>query len=68
MKFGTMEVDQVEGFPPKSNPFHHDAINMGTPIASNVMVMHHTHHFEKADYLYVVNTDTGERIRVRFTR
>jgi len=64
--------------PANSNPFHHDASNMGTRIARNVMVMHHTHDsqeaqyliivndFQEAQYLIIVNTETGERVRIIF--
>lgn len=46
------------------NPFHHDLYNMGTRIASNVIVMHSTHGAEEARSLYVVNTKTGDRMKV----
>ena len=61
-----MKIIELAGFPPNSNPFHHDAFNMGTRIASNVIVMHSTHSHEKAEYLIIVNTETGERTKITF--
>lgn len=60
-----MEIEKLEPFPSQSNPFLHDAYHMGTAVASNVMVMHETFPEQKARYIIIVNTETGERIRVR---
>ena len=48
------------------NPFHQDLSNMGTRLASNVVVMHQNHDHEHADWLILVNTKTGERIKINF--
>ena len=61
-----IQVEKATPFPPNSNPFHHAAFNMGTRVASNVMVMHPTHNNERAGIIYIVNTETGERIALRF--
>lgn len=37
---------------------------MGTRVAKNVMIMHPTHDTELAGYIIVVNTLTGERLKV----
>lgn len=66
IKIGNFELKKLEGFPPDSNPFLHDGFNMGTPIARNCMIMHRTHTTMDADYLVIVNTDTGERLSVVF--
>lgn len=59
-----MKATKINSFPPKSNPFHHDTFNMGTQIAANITIMHRSHTSEKAEYLIIVNTDTGERLRI----
>jgi hypothetical protein len=61
-----MRIVSLDGIPPNSNPFDHDMYNMGTRIASNVMVMHETHPTQKAKYIIIVNTETGERLKVEF--
>lgn len=66
IKIGNFELKKLESFPPDSNPFEHDCFNMGTPIARNCMIMHRTHTTMDADYLCIVNTDTGERLSVVF--
>jgi len=48
------------------NPFCQDAFNMGEQIGTNVTVMFGNHDHEHCDYLIVVNTKTGERIRITF--
>jgi len=48
------------------NPFRQDVYNMGSRIGTNVTVMHDTHPKNKCKYLIIVNTETGERIRVTF--
>ena len=59
-----MKTEKLTPIPPNSNPFHHDAYHMGTRIASNVCIMHATHPHEKANYVIIVNTLTGERTKV----
>jgi len=48
------------------NPFLSDGFNMGSQIGKNVHVMYANHPDEKCEYLYVVDTETGERIKVMF--
>lgn len=55
-----------EPFPPHSNPFQHDYFHMGTPIGNNIMIMHRAHNHQKADYMIIVNIETGERIILYF--
>lgn len=64
VKIGDFELMKLESFPAGENPFLHDIFNMGTSIAKNVMIMHRTHDTEKADYFIIVNTETGERLKV----
>jgi hypothetical protein len=48
------------------NPFHQDIINMGTRLGKNVIVMHQNHDNDEAKFLTIVNTKTGERMRITF--
>lgn len=59
-----MKIEKMESIPPKSSPFQYDAYHMGTGIADNVCIMHKTHSNEKAYYIIIVNTETGERSKV----
>lgn len=59
-------TEKLDSFPPNSNPFHHDAISVGQSLAEiglpNVFIM------DSATFgpgFYIVNADTGERVRVR---
>lgn len=51
---------------PSGNPFHHDALRMGWTIGTNVTVMFEHFDSERQAYVVIVNTETGERIRVTF--
>ena len=48
------------------NPFLSDLENMGTQIGTNVIVMHRKHTSEKQDWIIIVNTVTGERMKLAF--
>ena len=52
--------------PPGENPFKHDYFSMGTTVAKNVMIMHPSHDSQRAGEIYIVNIETGERVRVTF--
>lgn len=51
-------------FPPNSNPFHHDYYHMGVKIGENIYVMFAKHSDEVHDYVILVNTQTGKRVKV----
>lgn len=57
-------VKQLVSIPAGKNPLIYDLYHMGTYVASNVLVMHYTHPTEKAKYVIVVNTETGQRLRI----
>jgi hypothetical protein len=61
-----IKVKKAEPFPANENPFLHDSYNMGTTIGTNVTVMFDNHASERCNYLIVVNTETGERVRIVF--
>lgn len=61
-----MDISVLDPIPPNSNPFKYDMYNMGTRVSSNVMIMHETFNEQKAKYIIVVNTETGERLRIDF--
>jgi hypothetical protein len=63
-----MEYMRVRALPPvePGNPFLGDLFNMGTTVGNNVTVMYGKHATERQAYLIVVDTETGERIRITF--
>lgn len=61
-----METRTMESFPPNENPFHHDSYRMGTYLGKNVCIMYEKHNTETQPYIVVVNTETGERMSIRF--
>lgn len=56
--------------PPNSNPFHYDSYHMGTPLVRGWMVMHEGTDLPEAPreltYVILINTRTGQRIRLHF--
>lgn len=64
-----IEVVRMEGIPVidgKCYPFEVDLHNMGTPLGTNILIMHQNFPDQKAKYLIVVNRETGERVRLAF--
>jgi hypothetical protein len=59
-------VEEMEAIE-KGNPFLSDNFNMGTYVATNVAVMFRNFDNQKADYIIIVNTVTGERIKIKFS-
>lgn len=57
----------MESIPPNSNPFRHDMYHMGIPIAKNCMIMYSNDKEGKCGYIIIVNSITGERLRVSLT-
>ena len=57
----TRDMDPI---PPNSNPFEHDAYNMGTKIGKDLMMMHCNHPHNEMSYFILVDTVSGERVRV----
>lgn len=61
-----IKVEKMDNIAP-GNPFHSDLFHVGTGIGTNVMIMHRSlsgKEYEK--YIIVVNTETGERVLIRF--
>lgn len=48
------------------NPFHQDITHMGTRLGSNVMIMHSNFDSQEAKWIHVIDTKTGERIKINF--
>lgn len=59
-----MHTKLLPPIPPNSNPFDADHYNMGTKVGTNCTIMYGNHPDEKCNYLIIVNTETGERVRV----
>lgn len=62
-----VEVVELDNLPPGSNPFHHDAFSMGTPMGSNLLLMHGNHPSEKCGYLILINPFNGCRLRINLS-
>jgi len=60
-----MKVIEIEKIKP-GNPFNEDFYNMGIQIGTNVTVMMDNHSDKVCKYLIVVDTTTGERIKILF--
>ena len=56
----------MESIPANGNPFQHDQFNMGTQIGANVHVMFGGFVDDRQSQMIVINTETGERIRITF--
>lgn len=61
-----LKTEVLPSFPPNSNPFRHDLWNMGQSIGLEHMMMFRNHPSEDLDYLIIVNTTTGERVKLSF--
>ena len=59
-----MDVTKLEPFPPNTNPFLYDAYNMGHRVGTNFMVMYDKHPTQRAEYMIIVNIETGERLQI----
>ena len=55
------QVEQLDSFPPKSNPMHHDTFNMGVPVSGRIFAMHDGH-----NWVNLIDMRRGTRIRVTF--
>lgn len=62
MPFPTMSVDGTCVL----NPFQHDFYHMGTFVGRNVAIMYERHDHDDQGYIIVINTLTGERLRINF--
>lgn len=61
-----IQINKMENILPGSNPFLHDTYNMGTKLGTNLTVMFQNFEDQEAPYLIVVNTETGERVKLVF--
>ncbi len=61
-----IEIEKLKDIPPGDNPFGHDQHLMGKTIATNLTVMFGTFPQQKASYIVIINTETGERIKIWF--
>lgn len=68
--FVKVVVEELKPIPPNDNPFLHDQFNMGTSLTRGWVVMHEG--FDRPEdplplhYLILVNTRTGQRLKVVF--
>lgn len=62
----TISANVLKPFPPNENPFNHDLFNMGTKMGKDLMIMHANHDTEDCKYIVLINTKTGERVKIEF--
>lgn len=58
------EMETMESFPAKENPFRHDAFHMGTRMGTNLTIMYANHDTQKCKYLILVD-ESGRRVRIK---
>lgn len=62
-------VQDLDSIPSNSNPFHYDLSHMGTTLVRGWMVMHPGFSDDfPLEYLILVNTTSGQRIRIDLTK
>lgn len=61
-----LKTEEMEPIKP-GNPFLSDSVHMGERLGTNVCVMFMRFPDEYHDYLIVVNTRTGQRLKVKLT-
>lgn len=61
-----MKIKQVKlvSFPENANPYVQDIYNMGTPFGKDLVLMHKHHATDECTYIILVNTRTGERVKL----
>lgn len=57
------KIKTLNSFPPNSNPYHYDLLNMGVSIGDNLEIMHGTYH-DNCEFIILVNKITGARIKI----
>ena len=62
----SIEVKPGKQYKPNTNPMLQDLYHMGQRMGKNVDLLFSTHASEEMKYLIVVNTKTGESIRIEF--
>ena len=59
-----MRIIPMDSFPPNVNPYLEDAYNMGVSIGKNIEIMYPCHESERCKFFYIVNRETGERLKI----
>ncbi len=60
----TMQIEKMKSINP-GNPFLEDSYHMGTKLGENCIVMYKNFPTKECPYLIIIDTITGERIRIR---
>lgn len=63
-----MEIEKLDSFPSRENPFNYDFYHMGTYLGNNVLAMYGKFEREFQPYVILIDITTGERIKVTFTK
>ena len=64
-----MKFEKIEPMTPNEdktpfNPFQQDLFHMGTKLGKNITILHRNFPKDNCEYLILVNTITGEQIKV----
>ena len=61
-----MKASKHKNYDPGVDLMHQDCYHMGHKLGTNVDLLFATHPSEKMKYVILVDTDTGESIKVEF--
>lgn len=59
-----LPIEKLEAFPPLSNPFHHDLLNMGEIRGMDLYLMYGNSAQEQCKFLILVEKSTGRRVQI----
>ena len=62
-----IKVERLESWEANCNPMHKTVSEMGTILGTNIEVLHMNFASGYAEYIIVVNTITGERVKLTFS-
>ena len=64
---GSVTVQRWKDYEVGVSLMQQDLFHMGQEMAKNVFMLFHAHSTEKARYIILVNTETGESVKVSFS-
>jgi hypothetical protein len=65
---GSVTVQRWKDYEVGVSLMQQDMFNMGQEMGNNVFMLFHAHSTEKARYIILVNTETGESVKVSFAK
>lgn len=61
-----IEITNLPSWKPNCNPMRENLTLMGNQVATNVFILTPAHRSERTSYIELINTETGERIKINF--